>query len=80
MLYFQKNDYEKNKEHFRAIGQSQNPHTLFIGCSDSRLVPTLITNMLPVGVTGLVGDDPAQLWQIYMQLVEIEHAFRAGGE
>jgi len=47
ILHFQKNDYEKNKEFFREIGRKQDPHTLFIGCSDSRIVPNLITNTLP---------------------------------
>ena len=32
---------------FRKIGKSQKPHTLFIGCSDSRIVPNLITRTLP---------------------------------
>jgi carbonic anhydrase len=47
ILHFQANDYEKNKEYFRTIGRGQHPHTLFIGCSDSRIVPSLITNTLP---------------------------------
>ena len=47
VLRFQANDYEKNKEHFLTIGRRQDPHTLFIGCSDSRVVPALITSTLP---------------------------------
>lgn len=44
---FSKNDFEKNKELFKRLGTSQQPHTLFIGCSDSRVVPDLITKSLP---------------------------------
>ncbi len=44
---FSKKDFEKNKELFKRLGDTQQPHTLFIGCSDSRVVPDLITKSLP---------------------------------
>lgn len=44
---FLANDYVEMKRHFRKIGRGQNPHTLFVGCSDSRIVPNLITKTLP---------------------------------
>ena len=44
---FNRTDFEKNKELFERLGNSQSPHTLFIGCSDSRVVPELITKSLP---------------------------------
>ena len=44
---FLANDYLEMKKHFNKIGKSQKPHTLFIGCSDSRIVPNLITKTLP---------------------------------
>jgi carbonic anhydrase len=44
---FSKNDFEKYRELFRSLDSSQKPHTLFIGCSDSRVVPDLITKTLP---------------------------------
>jgi carbonic anhydrase len=44
---FLANDYLEMKKHFSKIGKSQKPHTLFIGCSDSRIVPNLITKTLP---------------------------------
>jgi carbonic anhydrase len=47
IIHFRKNDFEEHKELFGEIKSSQNPHTLFIGCSDSRLVPNLITQTLP---------------------------------
>ncbi len=45
--HFSRTDFEKNRELFRSISSSQKPHTLFIGCSDSRVVPDLITKSLP---------------------------------
>ena len=44
---FNANDFLDNKALFEKIGRSQEPHTLFIGCSDSRIVPNLITKTLP---------------------------------
>lgn len=44
---FSGNDYQEMKRLFRQIGRGQQPHTLFIGCSDSRIVPNLITKTLP---------------------------------
>jgi carbonic anhydrase len=44
---FASNDYLEMKRLFRKIGRDQQPHTLFVGCSDSRVVPNLITNTLP---------------------------------
>jgi carbonic anhydrase len=47
IVEFKRKDFEKHKELFRDLGRKQNPHTLFIGCSDSRIDPTLITKTLP---------------------------------
>ena len=44
---FRTNDFEKHRELFKQISESQYPHTLFIGCSDSRVVPNFITQTLP---------------------------------
>ncbi|ADY57507.1 Carbonate dehydratase [Syntrophobotulus glycolicus DSM 8271] len=44
---FKENDFETHKELFEELREAQNPHTLFIGCSDSRLDPNLITQTLP---------------------------------
>ncbi len=44
---FNGQDFEEHKELFAKIGRKQDPHTLFIGCSDSRIVPNLITKTLP---------------------------------
>ncbi|MFV0472536.1 MAG: carbonic anhydrase [Paludibacteraceae bacterium] len=44
---FKENSFVTHQEVFRNLEKSQNPHTLFIGCSDSRVVPNLITNTLP---------------------------------
>lgn len=47
IVAFQQNDFEEHKELFRNLGRDQQPHTLFIGCSDSRVVPNMITRTLP---------------------------------
>ncbi|MSN96228.1 carbonic anhydrase [Campylobacter sp. FMV-PI01] len=39
--------FEEYKELFQNLANKQQPHTLFIGCSDSRVVPNLITNTKP---------------------------------
>ncbi|MGB4414965.1 MAG: carbonic anhydrase [Paludibacter sp.] len=44
---FNANDFIEHKDLFKKIGRNQEPHTLFIGCSDSRVVPSLITKTLP---------------------------------
>lgn len=44
---FGANDFINHKKLFEKLEKKQNPHTLFIGCSDSRVVPNLITNSLP---------------------------------
>lgn len=45
---FHKNYFQKNEENFvRLVKEGQSPKTLFIGCSDSRVVPELITQSDP---------------------------------
>ncbi|MEJ2520550.1 MAG: carbonic anhydrase, partial [Desulfuromonadales bacterium] len=44
---FRHEDFEVHRELFRELGRKQQPHTLFIGCSDSRVVPELITRTRP---------------------------------
>lgn len=40
-------DFEQYRTLFQYLRRHQSPHTLFIGCSDSRIVPNLITKTLP---------------------------------
>jgi len=47
ILDFQSEAFEAHKDLFSELGGGQNPHTLFIGCSDSRVVPTMITKTNP---------------------------------
>lgn len=46
-MKFREEDFHSHRELFRELGRSQQPHTLFIGCSDSRVVPNLITQTHP---------------------------------
>lgn len=46
-IRFMHTGFEEHKELFSSLKYSQDPHTLFIGCSDSRVVPNLITQTLP---------------------------------
>ena len=45
---FQKVKFKKNEERFkRLVKEGQNPKALFIGCSDSRVMPDMITGSKP---------------------------------
>lgn len=46
-IKFKEEDYLNHKELYENLQEEQNPHTLFISCVDSRVVPNLITNTLP---------------------------------
>lgn len=46
-IKFMQQDFKEHKELFESLKNRQNPHTLFIGCSDSRVIPNLITNTGP---------------------------------
>jgi carbonic anhydrase len=47
IMEFRRQDFESHRELFKTLGRVQKPHTLFIGCSDSRVVPNLITQTHP---------------------------------
>ena len=47
IVRFKKEDFEKHRSLFGSLRRKQTPHTLFIGCADSRVVPALITKTLP---------------------------------
>lgn len=40
-------DYKRNIDFFNALTKGQNPKILWIGCSDSRVVPEIITSSRP---------------------------------
>ena len=47
VLNFKKEDFEAHRELFKELKEGQKPHTFYIGCSDSRIVPNLITKTMP---------------------------------
>lgn len=44
---FKKDSFETHKDLFIQLEKAQAPHTLFITCSDSRIVPSWLTDTLP---------------------------------
>ncbi len=49
-LKFRKHGFPKRLELFKRLASQQHPRALFISCSDSRLVPELVTQREPGGV------------------------------
>jgi len=47
VVNFRKEDFERDKDFFQGLKEGQKPHTFYVGCSDSRVVPNLITKTLP---------------------------------
>lgn len=46
-LQFMQEGFNEHKNLFQNLKEEQNPHTMFIGCADSRVIPNLITSTLP---------------------------------
>lgn len=44
---FKEKDYLRNQELYETLSQTQTPHTLFIGCSDSRVSPERLLQAYP---------------------------------
>lgn len=45
---FRRDSFPRFREHYeRLVAEGQRPRTLFVGCSDSRLVPSLFTDSAP---------------------------------
>jgi carbonic anhydrase len=47
IVQFKQEDFKNHRELFCSLGRQQKPHTLFVGCSDSRVVPNMITRTHP---------------------------------
>lgn len=46
-IKFKEEDFNEHKELYESLKKAQNPDTLFVGCADSRVVPSRITGTLP---------------------------------
>jgi carbonic anhydrase len=46
---FQRDVFPKRREEFRLLAEGQSPDALFVGCSDSRVDPNLLTQTSPGG-------------------------------
>ncbi|KJK15329.1 carbonic anhydrase [Burkholderiaceae bacterium 16] len=46
-LKFQREEFPKRTKLFKHLATTQNPRTLFIACSDSRVIPELLTQQEP---------------------------------
>ncbi len=46
-IKFMEEDFFSHQDLFKNLANKQSPHSLFIGCVDSRVVSNLITNTLP---------------------------------
>ena len=44
---FKARDYVRNQKLYETLSQTQTPHTLFIGCSDSRVSPERLLQAYP---------------------------------
>jgi len=47
VIKFKDDFFKEHKDIFENLSSSQNPHTLYIGCSDSRVVPDVIAQTMP---------------------------------
>ncbi len=47
IIQFRREDFEAHRNLFEELKHTQNPHTLFISCSDSRIDPNMITKSKP---------------------------------
>ncbi|MBV8095048.1 MAG: carbonic anhydrase [Acetobacteraceae bacterium] len=47
VIQFRRRVYPERQEQFRRLASGQRPHTLFITCADSRVVPEMITQTDP---------------------------------
>jgi carbonic anhydrase len=86
---FQNNYFAKNREMFQKLAtDGQRPETLFITCSDSRVVPNLLTNAAPgelfivrnvgnVVPAGLPGGTAAAI-EYATEVLEVEHVIVCG--
>jgi len=87
---FRENVFPSHREHFEGLASGQQPPTLFITCSDSRIVPEMLTqtepgqlfvlrnagNMVPPGTAAVSGE--AATIEYAIQVLKVEDVIVCG--
>jgi carbonic anhydrase len=88
---FQANYFAHNRGLFERLAEGQRPETLFVTCSDSRIVPNLITNaapgelfivrnvgnIVPAVEHGVIGGVSAAI-EYAVEVLEVDHVIVCG--
>ena len=51
---FRDERYAREERHYRQVAEQQKPHTMIIGCADSRVDPATIFDAMAITASGLL--------------------------